>query len=74
MPRPANPNRPEYAKIIAEARKDHNLTQKELGKKIKRSAEVVKKYEAGCVIPTQKVQKRLIRILELDKNSIRFVK
>lgn len=74
MARPANPNRPEYAKLIAEARKQHGLTQEELGKKIKRSAAIVKKYEAGNTIPTYKVQKRLIKTLGLDKATIHFSK
>ncbi len=74
MARPANPNRPEYARLIAEARKQHGLTQEMLGKKIKRSAAVVKKYEAGKVVPTYKVQKRLIKVLELDKSTIHFTR
>lgn len=74
MPRPVNPNRPEYSRLIAEARKKHGFTQEALGKKIKRSAAVIKKYETGKVVPTYKIQKRLIKTLELDKTMIHFVK
>ena len=51
MPRPANPNRPKYAKVIADTRKEKELSQSFLGHLIGRDAASIKKYESGAVIP-----------------------
>ena len=42
MPRSANPYRPEYAKIISDARIKHNLSQLQLGQLIGRDAASIK--------------------------------
>ena len=51
MPRVANPNRPEYARVLAEARADREISQAMLGNLIGRDAASIKKYEAGSVTP-----------------------
>ena len=45
MPRKANPNRPEYAQIIASAREEKGISQELFGHLIGRDAASVKKYE-----------------------------
>ncbi len=70
MPRKANPDRPEYAKIIAEARKQRNLSQMQLGQLIGRDTATVKKYEGGKVIPPFFVLMKIADQLSLDKKYL----
>ena len=51
MPRKANPDRPEFAKLIAEAREQKHLSQLQLGQLIGRDTASIKKYEGGKVMP-----------------------
>ncbi len=70
MPRKANPNRPEYAKLIAEARESQNLSQQQLGQLIGRDTATVKKYEAGKILPPFFVLMTIANELSLDKKSL----
>ncbi len=70
MPRKANPDRPEYAKIIAEARKQQNLSQLQLGQLIGRDTATIKKYEGGKVVPPFFVLMKIADVLSLDKRLL----
>ncbi len=70
MPRKANPNRPEYAKIIAEARNQQNLSQFQLGQLIGRDTATIKKYEGGKVLPPFFVLMKISDVLSLDKRLL----
>ena len=70
MPRKANPNRPEYAKIIAEARNQQNLSQFQLGQLIGRDTATIKKYEGGKVLPPFFVLMEISRVLSLDERLL----
>lgn len=70
MPRKANPNRPEYAKLIAEAREGLNLSQQQLGQLIGRDTATVKKYEGGKILPPFFVLMKIADQLSLDKKYL----
>ena len=70
MPRKANPDRPEYAKIIAEARNQQNLSQFQLGQLIGRDTATIKKYEGGKVLPPFFVLMKISDVLSLDKKLL----
>ena len=70
MPRKANPDRPEYAKIIAEARNQQNLSQFQLGQLIGRDTATIKKYEGGKVLPPFFVLMKISDVLSLDKRLL----
>ena len=70
MPRKANPDRPEYAKIIAEARNQQNLSQFQLGQLIGRDTATIKKYEGGKLLPPFFVLMKLSDVLSLDKRLL----
>lgn len=70
MPRKANPNRPEYAKLIAESRENLNLSQQQLGKLIGRDTATVKKYEAGKILPPFFVLMKIADELSLNKRDL----
>ena len=70
MPRSANPYRPEYAKIISDARIKHNLSQLQLGQLIGRDAASIKKYEGGKVLPPFFVLMKIADVLALDKREL----
>ncbi len=70
MPRKANPNRPEYAKLIAEAREGQNLSQQQLGQLIGRDTATVKKYEGGKILPPFFVLMTIANELSLDKKFL----
>ena len=70
MPRKANPDRPKYAQLIAEAREQKHLSQLELGKLIGRDAASVKKYEGGKVVPPFFVLMKIADELSLDKREL----
>ena len=66
MPREANPDRPLYAKIIAEGRKDLQLSQLQLGQLIGRDTASIKKYEGGKVVPPFFVLMKIATTLNLN--------
>lgn len=70
MPRKANPDRPEYAKIISEARKQRDLSQQQLGQLIGRDTATIKKYEGGKVVPPFFVLMKIADQLSLDKKYL----
>jgi len=70
MPRKANPNRPEYAQIIASAREEKQISQELFGHLIGRDAASVKKYEGGKVVPPFFVLMRIAKELSLDKELL----
>ena len=70
MPRKANPDRPEYAKVIAEARNQKNLSQFQLGQLIGRDTATIKKYEGGKVLPPFFVLMKISRVLSLDERLL----
>ncbi len=70
MPRKANPDRPEYAKVIAEARNQKNLSQFQLGQLIGRDTATIKKYEGGKVLPPFFVLMKISHVLSLDERLL----
>ncbi len=70
MPREANPDRPLYAKIIAEGRKEQQLSQLQLGQLIGRDAASIKKYEGGKVVPPFFVLMKIAETLNLNSRYL----
>lgn len=70
MTKQPNPNRPEYARIIAEARERNGWTQAQLGRFSKRDQASIKKYEGGKVVPPFFVLTDLANELSIDKKRI----
>ncbi len=63
-----------YARLISDARKNANLTQEELAKKINESLNVIKKVEKGDLLPTERLSKKLektfrIRLFQIVKHE-----
>jgi len=54
-----------YALLISEARQKANLTQEELAKKINENLNVLKKVEKGDLLPTEKLSKKLEKMLRI---------
>lgn len=70
MPRKAKEDRPIWAKTISEARNCKHITQAKLGELISRSASIIKKYEAGCTVPSLITLINIADILSLNINTL----
>ena len=64
--RKPNPNRPQYASTIAEARAKKGWTQAQLGEKVGKDAATIKKYEGGTRIPPFDVLYDICEVLGIN--------
>ena len=60
-------------KYIHEKRLHHNMTQSQLAGEMGFTAQFLGRIENGVVVPSKRVLRKLIRILDLDANRIRKI-
>jgi putative transcription factor len=56
----------DYDQRIREAREDEGLSQEDLAKELNEKASLIRKLERGDTLPTDKIQKKLERELEIS--------
>jgi len=56
----------DYDQRIRSAREDNGLSQEELAKQINEKASLVRKLERGETLPSDKMQRKLERALDID--------
>lgn len=56
----------DYNERLRNAREDRGLSQEELAKKLNEKASVIRKLEHGDVLPSDEVQKKLERELDIS--------